>query len=692
VTRTLGLAALLLVAVASVYAPVVGFDFLHTDDAKYVSGNPMVQAGLTGQGFRWAWTTTEASSYAPLTWLSLMLDVELFGPGPAGVHAVSALLHAVSVLLVFAALRALTGRTGPSAAVAGLFAVHPIHVESVAWVAQRKDVLSMAFGLAAVLSYTAWARRGGVLRYGATALCLALGLLAKPVLVTLPLLLLLLDYWPLGRLRVGGRTPRAGVAVPACAPRSPLALLAEKLPLLALSAVASVVTVHAQAGAMAPGQSVPLADRAANALVAYALYLGDAVWPSGLSIFYPHPGLPGGVPLSAADVLGAAALLLAVTLVVASRPRLPFLAVGWLWFLGAMVPMLGLVQVGAQARADRYAYLPFLGLYIAVVWAIDAALAARPRARPAAWALAAGAVGMLAFTAHGQVLLWRDTRTLFEHAYRVAPRAPFVLTTLGTAYLGEGRVDEALKAYRASLAVDPRDVTTRANLAVALTASGHPEEALREIEQAMILDPFRADLYLKAGKLFHAWGRLEEAALQYGRALEHAPDLAEAHLLRARALHALGRPEQAARDYAAAVEQAQRKLRLRGDAASHAELARLYLESGSWDAGLEHAARAARLAPQAPASLRVLAEALLAHPARGDVARAVSLAERAASLDPASLEVAATLVRAYERAGRPGDADRVGREALARAEANGPPELADWFRERLAGDRAAPGD
>ena len=350
----------LVLAVVLVYFQATGFSFVKVDDTTYVTGNPHVLGGLTWSGARWALVTFEASNWHPLTWISLMADAEIGGAGPRSYHVTNVLLHLASTLLLFHVLARATRSVWRSALVAALFAVHPLHVESVAWVAERKDVLSTFLGFLTIAAYLRYAGKPTPGRYAAVAATLALGLLAKPMLVTLPLVLLLLDYWPLGRITL---PLRAGEGA-----RRPLL---EKVPLLALSAGSSAVTLAAQSSASATLGAVPLTTRLGNAAIACATYLGKAVWPVGLSIHYPYVQ-----PVPAARVALSLAVLAAVTWLVArGASRRPYLVTGWLWYLVTLVPVIGFVQVGEQSMADRYTYVPLVGIFVMVAWSLPARMA-----------------------------------------------------------------------------------------------------------------------------------------------------------------------------------------------------------------------------------------------------------------------------------------------------------------------------
>ena len=352
--------ALIAVNIA-VYAPVVHHEFVTWDDPQYLLGNPHVSGGLTGSGIRWAWTTGYASNWHPLTWWSHMLDVQMYGMSAGPHHVTSLLLHIVNTLLLFGLLHAMTGRLGPSAFVAALFAAHPLHVESVAWVSERKDVLSTLFWMLTVWAYLRYLRRPRLGRYFLMAAVFVLGLMAKPMLVTLPFVLLLLDVWPLGRVTLAWSTPQRSRVVE---------LVREKLPLIALAAASSIITfvVQRQGGAVAASEALPLGDRVANALVSYMRYIGRMLWPARLAAVYPFSR-----PLPEWWVVGSLLGFFAMSIVaIRAGRRYPYVAVGWLWYVGTLVPVIGIIQVGSQAMADRYTYVPLVGLFIVVAWgAVD---------------------------------------------------------------------------------------------------------------------------------------------------------------------------------------------------------------------------------------------------------------------------------------------------------------------------------
>ena len=490
----------LLIATFFVYSQVPQFDFVSLDDGKYVSGNPHVLGGLTLDNVGWACTTVHASNWHPLTWISLMLDAEFGGTDPAVFHRTNMMLHAINAGLLFLVLSWMTRNIWPSVLVAALFAVHPLHVESVAWITERKDVLSTLFWILTLGAYVRYVRRPKAMTYAVTALTFALGLLAKPMLVTLPFVLLLLDVWPLQRFQARR-------------------CLLEKLPLLLLSAVSSVVTILAQSagGAVRSLEVVPLALRVANAFVALAGYLLNAIWPVGLSVLYPYPReIDWPVTL-----LSFAAVATVTGLVMKAAIRRPYLPVGWFWYLGTLVPVLGLIQVGEEPMADRYTYVPLIGIYIIVAW--GAAEFAKRR-RTIVIAVALTALAMLSWTARVQTEHWRDTETLYRHATAVEPRNARALTGLGVELLQRGRADEAIDTLRAATAADPRYITARSNLAGALMRTGDLNGAVEHYRQALDLNPQKYDVLTNLGIVLTRQGAFDEAEAAFAEALRVEPD------------------------------------------------------------------------------------------------------------------------------------------------------------------------
>jgi Flp pilus assembly protein TadD len=529
---------------AFVYWPALDNDYVNYDDNVYAGRATGVREGLTWQNFARAWTTTEASNWHPLTWLSLQLDAELAGTGPRAFHRTNVLLHAANAALLFAAVRSLTGSRWRSAAVAALFALHPLHAESVTWVSERKDVLSTFFGLLALWAYAGYARAPSPGRYALVAVPFALSLLAKPMLVTLPCMLLLLDWWPLGRVRMavdgGPGRPLREAAWP---------LVREKLPLFALSAASCAATWYAQRHAMDFAGPIPPAERVANAAVAYVTYLRKAVWPSDLAAFYPHPRgslSPGAVALAAAvlGVLSAAACLLG--------RRRPYLAVGWLWYLGTLVPVLGLVQVGKQALADRYTYVPLIGIFLAAAWgAADLATTSARRRTAAAGALAALIV--LAVLTRFQIGVWKDSRSLWEHALRLMPDNEAAMLNLGSALEDEGELAGARRLYKKILTRSPDDFAASLNLAGVLHKQGEADEALRAFARLAETHPADKQVQKCLAAARAETGDVEGALANYRRMVECDPDDPGSCNRLATMLERYGHVEEAERWYREAV-------------------------------------------------------------------------------------------------------------------------------------------
>ena len=513
------LLALLAVTFAA-YAPVLRHGFVEWDDPFYVTDNPHVKAGLTAGGIAWAFTSTQLANWHPLTWMSHMLDVSLFGLEPWGHHLTSLLLHLVNACLLFAALRRLTRAPWPSLGVAALFALHPLHVESVAWIAERKDVLSTACWFAALWAYARHVERPGRARYALVALCFVLGLLAKPMVVTLPLTLLLLDLWPLGRAPGGLR--------------SAWPLVAEKLPLLAISLAAAVTAWLAQRSFGAVTDT-PLGSRLTTAVLGYAGYLAKMAWPVSLATFYPWQAHPAPAAVAAAAI----ALALISAAVVSLGRRHAYLVVGWLWYLVTLAPVVGLVRIGQQAMADRYTYVPLVGVFVMLAWGA-AGLVARARVPAVARAVAtSGTLLLAALLALGtarQVTTWRNGITLWTQALAVGGNSTVAQTNLGVALARVARFDEAASHLQEAVRLEPRNARAIVNLADVQFARGRYVEAARGYAEALALDPADATTqqslamthYNLANREWRA-GRLDAAASEYREGLRWRPDDAGFH-------------------------------------------------------------------------------------------------------------------------------------------------------------------
>lgn len=512
-TRPRFIALLLALVTLVVYLPVRHHDFVVYDDNDYITENLVVQDGLTWAGVKWAFTTWHASNWHPLTWLSHMLDCELFGLNPGAHHLVNVLFHASNSVLLFALLWRLTRKLGPAALVAALFAWHPLHVESVAWASERKDVLSLFFGLLTLHAYVRYVEKlksknaSAKISYGLALLFFALGLLAKPMLVTLPFVMLLLDWTPLQRWLHPQSPPIARVVL-------------EKLPFLLLSSISCMITYLAQRDvAVVSIEQHSVALRLENALLSFVLYLWKTLWPAPLAIPYPLPSA-----LSVVAVAGAAIALGLITGIAwRTRHKQSLVLMGWLWFLGTLVPVIGLIQVGRQAMADRYTYLPHLGLFIAMVYGA-ATLLMRWRINATVQKLCAGLILISCVTTtEFQLRHWQDSETLFSHTIAVTPDNAIAQINLGLALEQKGQRDAALAHYREAVRIDPSYLQAHNNLAILLDSMGRNDEALAEYQEALRLHPNAPRAHCNFGTLLVKLGRFDEAMVQYREAARLAP-------------------------------------------------------------------------------------------------------------------------------------------------------------------------
>ncbi len=518
----------------AVFLPVRGHDFINLDDNLYLTENPHLRHGLTEEAVRWSLTANWAQPdphsdyWRPLSFLSHALDVELFGMNPAGHHWMNVLFHAVNAVVLFELLRRMTGALWPSVFVAAIWAVHPLRVEAVAWATARKDVLSTSFWLLTTAAYLWYTRAPRPGRYLVMLLCFVLGLMCKPMLVTLPFVLLLLDYWPLGRLQTSWR--RA---------------VAEKLPLLALSLISSAITSAVQT----PGETratldqVPLTMRLGNAVTAYAAYLRKTIWPDDLAVFYPYPA-----SLPAWQVALAAGVLVAITaLAVVHWRRCPYLLVGWLWYLGTLVPVIGLVQVGSQSMADRFTYVPMVGVLIMAAWAWPV--------RPVWIGVGGGVLLACAVLARQQLGHWQNSETLFRHALAVTTDNWPAHHNLGETLEAQGHDAESADHYRATLRLQPDYAEAHFNLANVLSRTGPPREAVTHYQAALRLRPDYPKAHVNLGNLYLSAGQRDAAIRHYRAALVLQPAMAEAHNNLGLALAARG-------DFAAAIRHYEAALRI----------------------------------------------------------------------------------------------------------------------------------
>lgn len=553
--------AALFLAIVATYAQVHDFQFVNYDDQDYVTENPHVRDGLSVSGVDWAFKSTEYANWLPLTWLSHMLDVELFGLQSGRHHLTSLAIHAVTTLLLFALLLKITGDLWPSAFVAFVFGLHPLHVESVVWISERKDVLSGFFFVLTLWVYVLWIERPSRIRYSAILIAFACGLMAKPMIVTLPFVALLLDAWPLRRFS------RKTVL--------------EKVPLFALSAMSAAITYLAQqrGGAVSTLAEIPLTLRLENAAIAYVTYIVQFFWPPRLAVFYPFPAA-----IPAWEWMLALLALAAITiLTLRSAP----MAVGWFWFLGTLVPVIGFVKIGLQSHADRYTYVPLIGLSIALAWGASS-LMNRFRwltVPVAVWACA------LCFATCVQASTWLNSTTLFEHALAVTDGNYLAHNNLGVALRRAGRRSDALTHFQEALALQPQYTEAQTNIAEALLTSGRLEEAIPHITEALRLNPRLPEAHIDFGSIRNKQGRPDLAEAEYRRALELKPSSAQAHDGLAVVLSETNRPEEALTHALQAIALDPE------DADSHYNLGRLYGLTGRADQAIDQFRETVRLEP-----------------------------------------------------------------------------------------------
>ena len=564
----------------AIYCPVLSSGFLPIDDALYVTENRHVLAGLTADGVVWAFSNGDAGLWHPVTWLSHMLDCQLYGLNPVGHHLTSLGLHVSNTVLLFLLLRLMTGVMWPAAVAAALFGLHPLRVESVAWVAERKDVLSVFFGFLTLHAYARYTAYPSIRRYLMVVLFFAFALMAKPMLVTLPATMLLLDYWPLRRLPPHGSEQRA----------TPMGVLLEKVPLLAMALMCAVATLIAARGrsALLGLETFPLRARMENTLMSYAGYLGKVLWPTDLAVFYPlEPSLPLG------NVVLAVCLFVAITvLAVAGRRRWPYILVGWLWFIGTLLPVVGLLQAGSQAMADRFTYFPLTGLFIAAVWgAADASrwMSMRPSRVAGITCLL---MAVLAVATLRNLAYWKDGETLFKHALDVTRSNWMAHASLGDALLRKGNVEEARRHFEEALRLYPGDYAHgEYSLGVALALEGRFADAEAHFRSAIRLQPNYADAEFNLGNALARQEKGAEAIVYLRQAVRDDPQSPATHAGLGTALLNLG-------SFAEAAERLSEAVRLKPDfAVAHYNLARALELQGETSNASDHYARAFALDP-----------------------------------------------------------------------------------------------
>jgi Tfp pilus assembly protein PilF len=505
----LGLAAI----TWAIFGQTLNFKFVNFDDGQYVFKNPQVARGLTSEGIVWAFTHVHAANWHPVTWLSHMLDCQLYGLNSGWHHFTNVLLHTATAILLFLILRQMTGALWRSAFVAAVFAFHPLRAESVAWVAERKDVLSGLFFMLTIWAYVRYARRPSRARYGLVLFLFAFGLMSKPMLVTLPFVLLLLDYWPLNRLAAAGQ-PRD--------PKFPTRqkLIMEKLPLLGLVAASAVATLFAQKVALQPLANISIMARLGNALISCVVYLRQFFWPSPLTAYYPFA--PGDIVL--AKVLLSLALLAAISATVFALRRHRYLVTGWLWYLIMLGPVIGIIQVGDQAHADRYTYLPQIGLCLLITWGAADLCSRWRHHRLILGTLSLILMTVLAFNARTQAAYWQNSESLWLHTLAFTSNNMAAEQNLGETLHEQGKIEEAIAHFQNALRINPNLASVHSSLGVALLETGQPEESLAHLQTAVALDPHDGDAHYNMGNTLMEIGQAREALAHFNTALQINPD------------------------------------------------------------------------------------------------------------------------------------------------------------------------
>ncbi len=674
----LGVCAFLIGAVWLVFGQTLGYEFVNYDDAHYVYENPQVIAGFNLKGIEWAFTHTVMANWHPLTVMSHMLDCQFYGLHAGGHHLTSLLLHAATAILLFLLLREMTGTLWRSAFVAAVFAIHPLRVESVAWVSERKDVLSGLFFMLTLSAYVRYVRKPSSWGRYLTALFLfALGLMCKPMLVTVPFVLLLLDYWPLNRFESPGS--RFSIS---------RKLIIEKIPFIVLSIVICMVTVLVQQ----PDKEISLFLRVSNTVVSYVAYCGQMFYPAGLALLYPFPldGVPTG------EVITAVLLLVAVTVVAFyGRQKRPYFLMGWLWYLGMLVPVIGLVQVGSQARADRYTYLPQIGLYILLTWMVTEWTASWRSRR---WLLGGGAMAVLAVLiacAHAQTAYWRNSESLWTHTLACTSDNNVAHDNLASVFTDQGRMDKAIDQLQLAIAINPGDDEAHGNLGYILLQQGRLDEAIAQFQKALEAKPDNPEANFNLGNVLLQRGKVEEAIAHYQKVLEINPTHTQAHNNLGTALRQQGRLEDAIGQFQKALDidpnyaevhnnlgaifaqqgrrdeaisQFQKALASKPDyAEAHYNLGNALFQQGNVEEAIAHFQKALKIKPDYVAVLNNMAWVLATCPQASlrNGVQAVKLAESANHLTGGHNPVVlCTLAAAYAEAGRFAEAIETAQHAL----------------------------
>lgn len=600
----------LVVATATVYWQVKNHEFINLDDEIYVE-NYYVKKGLTSDGLKWALSLKdkEGTYWHPMTWLSLMLDYHLYGPNPSMHHSISLIIHIVNSLLLLIVLRRMTGALWRSAFVAALFALHPLNVESVAWVTQRPNILSTFFWMLTMLAYAYYTNRPGLFRYLLVVLAFLFGLMAKPLLITLPLVLLLIDYWPLERLRFP------------ILRKTFVFLILEKIPLLAIS-VGSVFITIKSVGIVVSTETVPMKLRIANALVSYIGYIWKMIWPHNLAIYYPYPS---AIPVW--KFAGAAFLLICLSvLIIWVLRKQPYLTFGWLWFLGTLVPVIGLVQAGLQpALADRYAYVSFIGLFIMAAWGIPEFLQGWRNSNIGLAILSVALLLILMMTTWLQLRYWKNNITLYEHALKVTSNNDIAHNNLGTALAKDNRIDEAISHFLSAVKIFPDYKKACYNLGLAMLTNGNYEESINYFFRYLKLCPDDAEGYHRIGLAYSNQGKLIESKDYYFKTLDIDPEFEEAHF-------GLGVIFVSQRNCVDAIKHYSEALRIKPDYVdAHINLGNLFFKNGQLNKAISHYTEALKIEPDSAGAHNGLGAAMVR---KGRIEKAIDHFEKALRLKP----------------------------------------------------------
>lgn len=573
----------LILVTLAVYWQVTGHEFINFDDDLYVAKNSNIKNGITSESIIWAFTTLSTGNWHPLTWLSHMLDIQFFGMNPRWHHFINLLLHVVNTLLLFSIFKKMTGNVLRSGFIAALFALHPMHVESVAWIAERKDVLSAFFWMLTLWSYLRYAQNPNLNRYFIVILFFTLGLLAKPMLVTLPFVLLLLDYWPLGRLRFMRSDQRKNAKQAS----GTIRLLLEKTPLFLLTILSSIVTfiVQKQGKNVASFEAVPFLARVGNAIVAYVDYLEKMLWPSNMAVLYPYPS-----SVSVWEMAVSCTILIIISLVVLRFVKQrPYLMIGWLWYLGTLVPVIGLVQVGNQYMADRYSYIPYIGLFIMIAWGVPELLK-RWRQKKIGIAITTAIILVILVTVTSiQVRHWKNSISLFEHTLSVTANNFLPHNNLGTALAEQGRIDEAIDHWLEAIRLKSDYETPYNNLGLAYEKQDRFEEAIRHYSKALRINPDYELAHFNLGNVYLKEGKLNEAIHHYKEAIRINPEYVNAYYNLSDALFKIGQVDEA-------INQLMRAVTIKPDfLKAHNNLGNALRMQGRLDEAIEHYSEAIRI-------------------------------------------------------------------------------------------------